>query len=207
MDFKNISTSILGVKFSENCTLEEWERFGVSMGRMLNYSQFVIGDWLNFGRDKWCDKAKYSARIALAVRNTKLDPKTLNNLASVARRIPLENRNPHCSYCNHIAVAKLPHSEQSKWLDIAAKENMTKRRLSSSISAGRIISVDELIKKKEPAYESFMTHSYAIQRLWNALDASKLSVLELKSIKTQLKPAYEVCRAVSEILLTMRGGV
>lgn len=171
---------------------------------MLNYSQFVIGDWLNFGRNKWCDKTKYSARIAIAVKNTELDPKTLNNLASVARRVPLENRNPNCSYCNHIVVAKLPISEQTKWLDIAVKENMTKRRLSRSIVVGHIVSVDELIKKKEPSYNSFLLHSYAIQRLWNSLDKAKLSLDTLNEIKEQLKPAYAVCQEVSTALSKLK---
>ena len=48
----NINVSELGVTFSENATIEEWERFGEQIGRVVNSSQFIIGDWLNFGRRK-----------------------------------------------------------------------------------------------------------------------------------------------------------
>ena len=57
----NINVSELGFKFSENVSIEEWEKFGEQIGKLVNSSQFIIGDWLNFGRENGTETNSKSA--------------------------------------------------------------------------------------------------------------------------------------------------
>ena len=139
----NINVSELGVTFSENATIEEWERFGEQIGRVVNSSQFIIGDWLNFGRDKWQNREELQERIEIAEKNTGLDARSLQNYASIARRIPMENRSVNCSFDMHRSVAKLDSDDQRKWLKVADERNMTTRVLKASIKAGKPITKEE----------------------------------------------------------------
>lgn len=151
---KTINVSELGVAFSENVTIEDWEQFGEQIGRVVNSSQFIIGDWINFGRDKW-DRSEFKRRIAIAEVKTGLDPATIKSYSCHARKIPFENRNPNCSFELHRAVSKLESKEQKRWLKIADDESMNIGRLKASIKAGKSLSIDEFTKpKKEP------THTY-----------------------------------------------
>ncbi len=135
----DIVISNLGAKFPDSISIEDWENFGEQIGRIVNSTQFIIGDWLIFGRERWQNRSEYAKRMKLAEAKTGLDYITLKCYASVARKIPFENRNPSCSFCHHIVVAKLPIAEQSKWLGIASKKKMSVRNLKASIKAGRII--------------------------------------------------------------------
>lgn len=142
----NINVSELGVKFSENVSIEEWEKFGEQIGRLVNSSQFIVGDWLNFGREKW-DRNEFKKRVEIAEVKTGLDPDTLKVYACLARRVPFENRNPKCSFQLHRIVAKLEPTEQSKWLNIAEKKAMTGKRLRASIVERRGVRPEEDIRE------------------------------------------------------------
>lgn len=196
----NINVSELGVKFSENVTIEEWECFGEQIGRLVNSSQFIIGDWLNFGREKW-DRAEFKKRVDIAEVKTGLDPDTLRVYSCLARRVPFENRNPKCSFQHHRIVAKLEPKEQSKWLNIAEKKAMTGKRLKASIVSGKPLSVEEFTAKKNPTeqphnYGDCLGFVHDIQR-WFIRSKERdifddMDVEQLAFERDKLKPVAEI---------------
>lgn len=195
----NISVSELGVKFSENVTIEEWENFGEQIGRVVNSSQFIIGDWLNFGRNKW-DRAEFQKRVEIAEVKTGLDPDTLRVYSCFARRVPFENRNPKCSFQLHRIVAKLDSEDQSKWLNIAEAKAMTGKRLKASIVAGKPLSVEELAPKKSSenlhSYDDCLGFVHDIQRWYVRRKEENIfenmNIEELAFERDKLKPVAEI---------------
>lgn len=133
---------------------------------MVNSSQFIIGDWLNFGREKW-DRAGFKKRVDIAEVKTGLDPDTLRVYSCLARRVPFENRNPKCSFQHHRIVAKLEPQEQSKWLNIAEKKAMTGKRLKASIVSGKPLSVEEFTAKKNPTEQPHNYGAWALYMTFN----------------------------------------
>ena len=54
-----------------------------------------------------------------------LSTEMLNRYASVARRVPIENRRPCLSWSAHAAVARLPHHLQKRLLLDAERQGWT----------------------------------------------------------------------------------
>ena len=182
---KTISVSELGVIFSDDVTIEDWEIFGEQIGRVVNSSQFVIGDWINFGREKW-DREEFKKRVGIAELKTGLEPATLRNYSSIARRVPMECRVKNCSYDIHRTVSNLDAKNQSRWLRIADEKGMTSRRLKASIKAGKPLTVEEFSTKKEAthSYDDCLVFVHNIERwfsrknntgFFDALDHDELS--------------------------------
>lgn len=209
----NINVSELGVTFSENATIEEWERFGEQIGRVVNSSQFIIGDWLNFGRDKWQNREELQERIEIAEKNTGLDARSLQNYASIARRIPMGNRSANCSFDIHRSVAKLDSDDQRKWLKVADERNMTTRVLKASIKAGKPITKEEQ-KSAQPesvhTYDDCVVFVHNIFRWYtrkkNAGYFDKLSVEQLVFQRDKLKSVAEIYNEFNSMIREKQKG-
>ena len=204
----NISVSELGARFSESVSIDEWEKFGEQIGRLVNSSQFIIGDWLNFGREKW-DRDEFKKRVEIAEVKTGLDPDTLRVYSCLARRVPFENRTPNCSFQLHRIVAKLDSQEQSKWLNIAEKKAMTGKRLKASIVAGKPLSVDEFTAQKSPTaqphnYDDCLGFVHDIQRWFNRNKErgyfDGMDIEQLAFERDKLKPVAEIYNEINGMI-------
>jgi hypothetical protein len=108
-------------------TFDEWENLGLSLRRMEKGIQFWLGDWLNYGENKWGEK--YSQ----AVDQTDYEYQTLADFKYVAGKIQFSFRNEKLSFTHHRQVAALEPAEQKKWLDIAEKESLNVHHLRNKI--------------------------------------------------------------------------
>lgn len=81
-----------------------------------------IGDLLNAGEDRFGEL--FSQMCEGAVSGDQM-----NRYASVARRVPIENRVPSMSWSAHAAVARLDRSVQKKWLLRAEKAGLSSEEL------------------------------------------------------------------------------
>lgn len=195
----NIQISPMGVKFSESLSIEEWENFGEQIGRVVNASQFIIGDWLNFGRNRWEKKDEFAERIKIATEKTGLDSHTLKCYASLARRVPFENRNTSCSFEQHKIVSKLDSEDQQKWLKVADERNMTTRVLKASIKAGKPITKVEYrnsLPKSSHNYDNCIVFVHNIERWYtrkkNMGYFDKLPIEQLVFERDKLKKIAEI---------------
>ncbi len=196
---RNINVTGLGVTFKEGVSIEEWETFGEQIGKLVNASQFIIGDWLNFGRNRWENKEEYQKRVAIAEEKTGLDPVSLKCYASIARRVPLENRSANCSFDMHRSVAKLDSDDQKKWLKVADERNMTTRVLKASIKVGKpIATVEQKNPQSESAhhYDDCVVYVHDIERWYTRKKHmgffDKLPIDQLVYQRDKLKPIAEI---------------
>jgi hypothetical protein len=78
-------------------------------------SPWWIGDMINAGEDIFGEEFA-------AVWGETLSTEMVSRYASVARRVPAQNRRPALSWSAHAAVARLSHAEQRRMLALAEKE-------------------------------------------------------------------------------------
>jgi hypothetical protein len=78
-------------------------------------SPWWIGDMINRGEDL------FGEEFGEACGDT-LSTEMVSRYASVARRVPPQNRHPELSWSAHAAVARLNHNLQRKFLAQAARE-------------------------------------------------------------------------------------
>ena len=93
----NINVSELGVKFSENVSIEEWEKFGEQIGKLVNSSQFIVGDWLNFGREKW-DRNEFKKRVEIAEVKTGTGSRHAESLRLPCKACPIRKPQPQVQF-------------------------------------------------------------------------------------------------------------
>lgn len=95
-------------------TYEEWEGCGEVLSRADKMVHWWIGDWVNYGENRWGEK------YAQALDETKFDYQTLRDDAWVARQFDLSRRRDNLSFSHHREVAALPITKQDELLAKAA---------------------------------------------------------------------------------------
>jgi hypothetical protein len=110
-----------GVAWTPDRDLEhpEWVQWGRRLGAMSRMSNWLIGDWLQYGARKWGEKYAEAARI------TGHDVKTLRNIAYVARSFDLSRRRDKLTWSHHAELAVFDEQEQDHWLDRAIEDRLS----------------------------------------------------------------------------------
>ena len=147
-----VTVTDVGLEFHAWLTDDEWTELGRRIGRVVKASMFMLGDWLihreaEFGGGKGGRDGRHSqleARFRSAQEITGLGEDTLQVAAWVCRNVPQKFRRPNLSFEHHKVIAKLPDLDQERWLGLAEKHKMGKRRLARSIEAGRVLKPEEL---------------------------------------------------------------
>jgi len=155
-DTRKFTISRTGLEVHDHLSFEEWSSLAPLLNEAARGVAFVIGDWLIYGLDRFgrSEAQKAATRVRSedyesAIQLTGLDRATLQTYAHVSRKVPALLRNKDLSWEHHKIVAKLPHTDQERWLQEAAR-NLAKghpvstRRLRRSISAGRLLESDEV---------------------------------------------------------------
>ena len=176
-----VRLSELGMEVQEDLTFEEWSALAPHIGSALRSMSFVVGDWLVYGEDHFSGERDLPGmesgpraakrvpqnRYDVAVKATDIDLATLKTYVHVSRRVPRLLRNNILSWEHHKAVAKLRGPELSHWLDTAEKGDdhgrLSARRLRASITAGRVVTPDELVVP--PSEQGISNHIPSINRL------------------------------------------
>jgi hypothetical protein len=99
----------VGVRISGRPELAEWNgplHFALWCQRA---GPWWIGDLLNAGEDRFGEAFSQTCEGLVSAE-------MLNRYASVARRVPIENRVAALSWTSHAAVARLPHHLQKRLL-------------------------------------------------------------------------------------------
>jgi hypothetical protein len=146
-----------GIQFSEELSFDEWDRLGQQLAPVGKSIGFIIGDWINYGENR------YGEKYQEALDRTGLAAQTLRNYAWVARRVEMSVRTDNLDFTHHQVVAKLKPDEQQHWLDMAEKHQLGKRRLQKSINFGRLATEEEV--QGDPADKGVVTHLALINRL------------------------------------------
>jgi len=112
----------VGVRITGRPQLNDWQgplQFAFWCQRA---GPWWIGDMMNSGEDHFGESF---SQICEGTVSTEM----LSRYASVARRVPLENRRPGLSWSAHAAAARLPHAEQRRLLREAERQGWTSEEL------------------------------------------------------------------------------
>ena len=118
----------VGVRFSGKPELPEWKgplQFALWCQRA---GPWWIGDLLNSGEDRFGESFSQMCEGAVSAE-------MLNRYASVARRVPIENRVPSLSWTAHSMVARLPLDVQKRLLQEAVRHGWTSDELRAKARA------------------------------------------------------------------------
>lgn len=207
-----VSISPLGLEIRGEVTFAEWKRLAPKIGSAVRSCAFVVGDWLVYGEERFGDqlllpgidpgpsrivsREQYEAAHAA----TGIDEAVLANYAYVARNVPRPMRRESLSWEHHRAVAKLEEPDQSRWLEQAEKAELTSRRLRASITAGRVVEIQEL---GAPADPGIPNHIPAINRLsawWGQITGTdwlqRRTLDQLEALRRDFAPVDAIRRQI-----------
>jgi hypothetical protein len=132
----------VGIMFGETPpTDSEIEDIMLKAVRIRNSANWVIGDAINYlstlpGGEQYTRWSEI----------TGLEVSTLQNIATVARKVGLANRKAVLKFEHHKAVAALPSHDQDMWLNTAIKNKLSRDKLRKSILLGRVATDDDMLK-------------------------------------------------------------
>lgn len=104
-------------------TFEQWQECGGFIRKAEGSVHFWIGDWLNYGEQK------YGEKYTQAIDETNFSYQTLKNDAYVAKQIDLSRRRDDVSWGIHAEIAPFEPAEQDRLLDKAVNTKMTIQQL------------------------------------------------------------------------------
>lgn len=119
---QNFHFTSVGVRISGKPGVAEWKgplEFALWCQRA---GPWWIGDMLNAGEDRFGETFSQMCEGTVSAE-------MLNRYASVARRVPLENRRPSLSWSAHAVTARLPHQLQHDLLLEAERKGWTTEEL------------------------------------------------------------------------------
>ena len=92
----------------------DWASAGRRLGAVGRCIQWLIGDWIAYGNER------FGERYARASKITGYDTQTLMNMVYVASRFQISRRRENLSWSHHETLAALEFEQQDRWLDDAA---------------------------------------------------------------------------------------
>lgn len=131
-------------------SFDAWAEFGTTLASVRQGSAWWIGDWILHG------ERTYGEQYAQAADATMYDPQTLANMASVANRVPVENRRDDLSWSHHSEVAKFKPDVQWDWLERAAQNGWgvsTLRSIIKDESGTRTLPEEAPLRAVQPELE------------------------------------------------------
>ena len=114
-------------------SFEEWQEVGEFIRKAEGSVHFWLGDWLNYGEQKWGEM------YAQAIDETGYEYDTLRHDKAISERIELGRRRPNLSWSHHQEVAYLDSNEQDKWLALAENEKLTRQELRQNIKEHKFL--------------------------------------------------------------------
>ncbi len=200
----NVRVGPLGLEIRGEVSFAEWRRLAPKIGSALRSCAFVVGDWLVYGEDRFGaqptlpgidpgpSRAVSREQYDAAQAATGIDPAILANYAYVARNVPREVRRECLSWEHHRAVAKLEESDQQRWLNVAANEDLTSRRLRASITAGRVVAIDELGASADPGIPNHIPPINRLAAWWGQVTSTdwlhRRTLHQLEALKRDFAP-------------------
>jgi hypothetical protein len=188
--------TLTGIEFHEELSFEEWEALGQKLAPVGKSIGFIIGDWINYGENRWGDKYED------AIKRTGMAYQTLRIYAHVARRVQLFARTNKLDFVHHLVVAKIKNpEEQQHWLQMAVQHKLGKRRLQKSINFGRLATEQEVAgdphDKRHTTYLSLLNK---IRRWWQE-QVEKVPVDQWDDERRKaLKEDFEFVKGIYEAL-------
>lgn len=202
----------VGINFASGrkaIRLEDFAKLGKFVGGLNNVSKLWVGDWCAYGQARFGYKRSELAALC------GLDPETIDNYASIGRKVPVSNRLPGMTPRHLAAVASCDRGMQEKLLTIASKHDWTSDMLRNKkravIEFGQPLDDTPIfpadLKQIEIEYHTGRTGVTTVTRKVRHADEYKLALL--RDAVESLPDLFEV-KALgpnTEIEITIVGSV
>lgn len=159
----------------DNLSRSDWERIGEQLTLMEGAVQWWIGDWLNFG------EKTYGETYRVAAISTGYAEESLQNMASVAKKVEFSLRNENLSWNHHKEVAALEPDKQTTMLAKAESESLSVRDLREKVKQAyqpQLVEEAERIAQEQARLESLFRHPVSVR--WLGGDRKPFFTVQLK---------------------------
>lgn len=116
---------------SHTLDAQEWAVVGRRMGGLGRCIQWLLGDWIIYGNERFGERYSRASKI------TGYDTQTLMNMVYVASHFPISRRRERLSWSHHETLASLASDEQDYWLDQAARHRWSVADLRAMLRLSR----------------------------------------------------------------------
>lgn len=125
--------------------------------------------------------------------------------------MPREVRRECLSWEHHRAVAELEEPDQQRWLNVAANEDLTSRRLRASITAGRVVAIEELGASADPGIPNHIQPINRLAAWWGQVTVSdwlqRRTLDQLEALKRDFVPVDAIRCQIDLAIEHLRGRV
>lgn len=151
-------------------SFEEWSNLGRKLCAGARFMNWIIGDWLIEGSERFGDKAREEANVIFRSDVERFDP-----IIKTCRRFPEHARHQALTFGHHLAVAGIEdHAQAEELLVTAERDRLTTAALKAQVKVS--FRQPRLMDDDDPE-DTAMRH---IAQAWNrAPKASRLAFLEL----------------------------
>lgn len=169
-----VEISRLGLRIKGDISFEQWISVGENIGRIARTSLFWVGDWLNYGQDRWNGGNRFERmpddqreKYDQAMRMTGLEFSTLQVASTVARKIAIEDRSRNLTFAHHRLIARIPDEDKRReWIRKSQDKKLSTRRLRLSINADRIVPEHEMDRSTGKGIETHLLWIGRLNRWW-----------------------------------------
>jgi hypothetical protein len=165
-------TDQLALSLPETATFDDWSGFGAKLLAGRRKLNWLIGDWLIAGMDRYGDQARDEA-----VRLAKTDIDRFGPIVDVCRRFPEDKRHAALTFDHHAAVARLDDERAASMLDDAERLSIPLPMLRAQVRETRVASGDLNLPDDDDPEDREMR---AVAQAWNrARKSARQAFLEL----------------------------
>jgi hypothetical protein len=132
---------------SQELDANEWASAGRRIGAVGRCVQWLLGDWIVYGNEKFGERYSRASKI------TGYDSQTLMNMVYVASRFPISRRRENLSWSHHEALSALEPDEQDSWLDQTAEHRWSVSDLRTMLRLSRRRRLAEGVEDEEAKTE------------------------------------------------------
>lgn len=150
-------TAALALALPDNTTFTDWLAQGRSLALSKKSIDFLIGDWINFGREHFPEELQANLPGLFD------DPKLAKRAEKTAKAFPPHLRDASLTFEHHAHVADLPTQEALPLLKQAHDEHLPARQLRIRAML-RKQDIGQILPREEDAEDDALM---AMVRAWN----------------------------------------
>jgi hypothetical protein len=148
-----------GLTIKKDLSVEDWLSLGNTLETMQGAIQWWIGDWLNYGEQR------YGETYTQALDASKYSYETLANIKWVAKSIESSLRSESLSWSHHKEIAPLPKRKQSYFISLAQEERLSVSSLKKAINVKKICDCTIQDMEERVIYEYTCKHGKKIRQV------------------------------------------
>lgn len=155
IDTDPVTTTTLALP--DDTPYPHWLSVGRSLASQKRNIDWLIGDWIAFGR------THFPEQIELALADLADDPNRIKRIERTTATFPPHLRQPSLTFDHHAHVADMPVQEALPLLQHAAQEKMTARALRIEAML-RKVEIGQILPREDDAEDECLL---AMVRAWN----------------------------------------